>query len=429
MNPEFRRNTGNPGKSAADNDPAPSRTPARTAQPPAGGRDGADSGALPSNTAPYNCNLEYFKLLRFGVDSLYLSYPGEIVPEVNTRLKAMKLLAQSADRAEQSQAQYPIYGHVFEVKDKAPKGFAYILEDDAFRIQLSRSVKLPAAYVKLSSAYLAHVGVEDAERHLTVHLIPELITSSDFPNVSRIDLFVDFIWSGNTEWDRASWVTRGGGVDAYSEKGIFTGWVVGRGGSISARLYNKSLQSAKIEANHQLELWANAGWQAGTDVWRLEFQLRREVLIQLGLRKLPDVLRNLNGIWSYATTDWLKLTIPNPDDQTRSRWPIHPLWGYLSAVDWETNGGPLTRSYTPSRVPSDDKLFGMALSILVSFMAREGIENAYQGQQALMAALPAHFEGIARHLDLTFDEFLDQKLGIKARQFNTLLNNPRLAQE
>ena len=33
----------------------------------------SSEGTMPSNTVPYNCNTEYFKLLRFGVDNLYLS--------------------------------------------------------------------------------------------------------------------------------------------------------------------------------------------------------------------------------------------------------------------------------------------------------------------------------------------------------------------
>lgn len=405
-----------------ENPIAPSSAPARTAQPADGGRVGAKQDTTPSNTVSNNSNPEYFKLLRFGIDSLYLSYPGQIHPEIDTSLKALKLQAQSSDPVEQAKAQCPMVGHLFEVKDKAPKGFAYVLEDGAFRIQLSRSVKLPSAYVKISSAYLAHVGPEEAERVLTAELLPDLIEIRESPNVSRIDMYADFVWSGTKEWDREAWVTRASGIDAYSENTIFTGWVVGRGAAISARLYYKLLQAAKIGANYLIELWQQAGWQANEQVWRLEFQLRREVLKQLKVGKLPEVLANLNGLWSYATTDWLKLTLPNPEDKTRCRWPVHPLWAYLSSIDWETSGGNLTRTFDPARIPGDDKLLGMALSVLVSYMAREGIDDPYKGHEALMAALYAHHNRIAEKLGLTFDNYLDQKLGVKSRLFNTLRN-------
>lgn len=423
MKPKDCRDTGKPVADQQHQDPAPSQSPARGAKRPAGGGGWVELDTQPSNTVSNNCNGAYFKALRWGVDSLYLSYPGELLPQVDQRLTALKLMAQSANPVEQSFAQYSFGDHLFEVKSMAPRGFAFLLEDNAFRIQLSRSTKLPAAYVKISSSYLAHVGPRKAADALQV-LIDALILPREAANVSRIDCYVDFVWPGSMEWNRDAWVTRGGSIDAYSEGGVFTGWVVGRGGVISARLYYKLLQAAKIGSDYLLTLWEQGGWKPPEHVWRLEFQLRREILSQHGLAKLDAVLDNLNGLWSYATTEWLKLTIPNPDDQTRSRWPIHPLWGYLSSIDWETEGGPLTRSFTKARVPGDKKLFSMALSVLVSYMAREGIEDPLEGYQALITALYAHHSKIAEHLGLSFDVYLDQKLAIKGRQYNTLGTYP-----
>ena len=34
-------------------------------------------------------------------------------------------------------------------------------------------------------------------------------------------------------------------------------------------------------------------------VWRLEFQLRREVLVQLGIRSFASLIQNQGGIWGY----------------------------------------------------------------------------------------------------------------------------------
>ncbi|MBI5920890.1 MAG: replication initiation factor [Betaproteobacteria bacterium] len=404
------------------NELAPARPDARAART---GRTGAGRDAPPSNTASHKCNLDYFQPLRWGVDSLYLTYPGIIFPEVDTRLKNLKKIAQSSETHEQAQAQYQIGDHIFEVKDKAPRGFAYVLEDGAFRIQISRSSMLPCAYVKISSGYLAHVGPANAEESFCA-LVNELIDGTDSPKVSRIDLFVDFASSECMEWDRQAWVTRASDVDSYSEKGIFTGWVVGKGGIISARLYFKLLHAEKIGTHYLLELWRESGWDGVTPVWRLEIQLRRELLNQFGLSGLPQVLNHLNGLWSYATTEWLRLTLPSQEDKTRSRWPVHPLWGYLSSIDWETDGGPLTRSYTPSRVPGDNWLLPHAESVFIAFMAREGIADLYQAQEALMTAVYNHLNEKANGLGLSFDAYIAERLAIKTRQFNTILNNPSL---
>ncbi|MBL0206526.1 MAG: replication initiation factor [Propionivibrio sp.] len=397
-----------------------------------GGQEGAEPGrkdATPSNTASYNCNIPYFKALRWGVDSLYVSYPGELLPDVLDRLKVLKALAQSQEPGLPSQAQYRVGSHIFEVKDKGAQIFPYVLEDGAFRIQLARPSKtVPMAYVKVSSAYLAHVGPVEAEKALHA-LLSELGTIKESANVSRIDLFVDFVTSECIEWDRHAWVTRAAAVNAYAVNETFSGWTVGQGGAMSARLYNKLLEIQKSGKDYLLDLWAAVGWHPGEPVWRLEFQVKRDVLTQKGLCKLDQVLSNLNGLWSYATTEWLRLTLPNEDDKTRSRWPVHPLWGYLSSVDWETNGGPLFRRFTPQRIPDNAKLFNLAFSNITAFMAREGITDFYDGQDAFMAALYDFHADKAHFLGLPFDDYVSEKVAIKARQFNTILNNPDLEAE
>src|SRR5450830_1713988 len=109
-------------------------------------------GASPSNTAPHNCNsLEKgkeerekengFRLFRVAVDSLYLSFPGEISPAIQATLIQLKAYAQSLDIQDQCKAQYPLGGHIFEVKDKGARMFPYVLEDNAYRIQFARAGK------------------------------------------------------------------------------------------------------------------------------------------------------------------------------------------------------------------------------------------------------------------------------------------------
>lgn len=133
---------------------------------------GAGGGdAPPSNTASHNSRDEYFKPLRWGVDSLYLSYPGKLSLEVEASLKNLKRLAQDQDPGKQAQAQYPLDSHLFEVKDKGASLFPYILDDNTFRIQLARPSKtVPMAYVKIASGYLSSISPVNAEKALNVLL-------------------------------------------------------------------------------------------------------------------------------------------------------------------------------------------------------------------------------------------------------------------
>lgn len=392
---------------------------------------GAGGGdAPPTNRASHNCNPEYFKPLRWGTDSLYLSYPGSLSAEVEARLKSLKQLAQDPDPSQQSQAQYPLGSHLFEVKDKGASLFPYILDDNTFRIQLARPSKsLPMAYVKIASGYLSSISPADAEKALYA-LLSDLGEIKGSPNVSRIDLFVDFVSFEDMEsWTRHAWLTRATGINAYAVDGKFSGWSIGTSGILSARLYNKRLEIEKSGKHYLFDLWRKVGWTEGEPVWRLEFEFKRETLTQRRLSSLDQVLGNLNGLWSYAMTEWLRLTLPNPDDQTRSRWPIHPLWGYLSAIDWETDGGPLLLRHSDARLPSKDRLFSMGLHTLISFMAGEGMTDLYRGQEAFITAVYAYHEEKAHELALPFDTYIAQKVALKGREFNTILNNPELEDE
>ncbi len=111
----------------------------------------SSAGAPPSNTAPYNCNFTY-QPLRWGIDSLYLSYPGELSGKYELELRTLKNIAQGPEH-EAAKAQIELCGHFFEVKDKSSGLFAFTLVDDAFMIRLSsgKSKKLPMAYVQVSS--------------------------------------------------------------------------------------------------------------------------------------------------------------------------------------------------------------------------------------------------------------------------------------
>lgn len=380
-------------------------------------------GTPPSNTVPSNCNSEYFKALRWGVDSLYLSYAGEVFPEMASKLQRLKEVAQSPEAYLQVTAQLGLDGHIFRVNDKGAPLFPFILEDNAFRLQVSRSSgRVPLAYVKISSEFLSHVLPDVAEESLR-RVVALLGVIAEPANVSRIDLFVDFVSPENMEgWDRSAWVTRARSTTAYSVDNKFSGWSIGLGGNISARLYDKTLEIEKSKKTYLHDLWKSSGWDGVSPVWRLEFELKRAVLTELGMSKLSEVLRNLNGLWSYATTEWLRLCLPNPEDLTRSRWPVHPLWGYLSSVDWETSGGVLSKRFNYARLPSDDKMFSMAFSMIVNYMAREGIHDFYDGSQAFEAAMYDYHNSKSLLIGQSFDGYVAERVAIKAREFNSILN-------
>lgn len=109
----------------------------------------------------------------------------------------------------------------------------------------------------------------------------------------------------------------------------FTGFAFGLGHHLSARLYNKSRECRVSRKGWFSEIWRrSAGYRApnghGTvngkmrahyDVWRLEFQLRREALREftvnveggwIDLSSWDDCAENLDNVWRYLSLHWLR---------------------------------------------------------------------------------------------------------------------------
>ncbi len=230
-------------------------------------------------------------------------------------------------------------------------------------------------------------------------------------------------------WGREAWITRASSISNYSEGGLFTGWMIGAGGTLSSRLYDKTQELKKSHKDYLKPLWQGAGWDGELPVWRQEFQYRRELLDQLGVVKLYQVLHHLNGLWSYATTEWLRLAIPDPGDRNRSRWPIHPLWVALASIDWEAHGGPLLARFSYDRAPSRDWVMRMGLSVLTSLMAMEGVYDFREGMNLLSLSLYNHHSSRAIFEGVSLDQYLVEKVQAKGRKYNTLSNLEEIPNE
>lgn len=314
-----------PGSNTTDSTAA-ERPSARTRAPraPDGREHGEDAqGTPPSNTVPLKYNPEKSKLLRFGVDSLYLSYPGMLSEDWDKKLARLKELAQQEDDLSQSIAQVTICEHLFEVRDKGAGRFSYVLVDNAYRIQASnsRSKSLPLAYVQISSEYLTHAGIEKAEEALR-HIVNTLGVVNEPANISRVDLFADFC--ADCEMDAfeplRDWVTRVETMSLHYSYGHFSGWSFGSGGDIVARLYDKTLEVEKKSHKFYLhELWKAAGWDGASQIWRMEFEAKRNALVSLQLPKLAHLLPNQAALWRYLTENWLRLTVPTESDSTLAK--------------------------------------------------------------------------------------------------------------
>ncbi len=372
----------------------------------------------PSNTAPVNCIDGEHNVFRAGVDSLYLSFTGDLSEEVEKKLIELKLLAQSDDPFEVARAIIELCNHRFEVFASGTKNFPYILKDGVFNIKVSRatSEKLPLAYVQISSEALTQSGLLPVVRELK-NILRHLGAYTTV-NVSRLDICCDFSTSvvfGQLSVD--SWISQSRKRHSYSEGENFSGYVFGQGSPISARLYDKTLEIRKSKKDYMKDIWWGEGWDRHSQVWRLEFQIRRSVLVEQGISSFDDLLAILNSLWRYATQNWLRLVLPG-EDKTRSRWPDHPLWIELQEVELGQGNQALLKRCRFNRIPDDRYRFINGLTGITSHMAIENIQTFKEAAPLFIEEAIGFHSWNSINTGEDIEAYCQRQAALKARRYN-----------
>ncbi len=385
------------------------------------------AGASLSNTAPAISIPGEVTVLLTGIDSLYVSYKGILSEEWDRRLLERKEAAQSENPEDRLQAQAEIGGHLFVVHDRGSGAFAYVISDNWFRISLARpSAKaLPVAYVQISSESLILEGMDHVLSDLGVilHSVAAIETG---PNVSRADIRVDFVTSADLRAISAeSWVARARDREQHFIGRTFSGWTIGLGGNVSARLYNKLLELEKSHKEYLRDIWTFCGWDGLAQVMRLEFQLERTALVEMGVRSVPDLLNQLPALWLYCTKDWLQLKTPSTSEATPTRWLDEPIWVDLSSA-WMNPREiqPAVRSRKQC-IPEDERIFVHGLGGITSFMASRSITDPAEGYLKYIAAARDFHSGPKSSLG----RYVKKKVLDKGRRYNTIRTRTKTAED
>jgi len=157
---------------------------------------------------------------------------------------------------------------------------------------------------------------------------------------SRVDLCLDLLLPEH-EWTPNlidSFVTRARDISPHFQYRELSGFSIGRG-KISARLYDKPREIAtKSHKDWMYDVWGISAVAEDHRIIRIEYQLRREVLIELSCRTWDQLCKHLGMLWKYCATCWLHLV----DDRSRhhTQQIVLPWWdvvasGFTGARDAE----------------------------------------------------------------------------------------------
>jgi hypothetical protein len=230
-------------------------------------------------------------VLSSGVDSLYVSFRGEV--EVS-RLNELEILKARAQETGHPQVVSLGSERVALVQATGWGSYRHWLRSGDFDVFVGQGRSLPAIYARVASSFIHEIGPSRALAELKSFVRLVLLSEVAEALCSRVDVYADFQGWVPRPHDYERFVTRSrrntSHVAIHYAGRHFTGFTFGRDAMV-ARLYDKSAEIA-----HSGKDWMRTIWGDRLDplrpVWRLEFQLRREVLAQCSLQDPDDVVES-----------------------------------------------------------------------------------------------------------------------------------------
>jgi hypothetical protein len=314
------------------------------------------------------------RVLLAGPDTLYFSCDLPISEAMRDRLNEEKATAQTL--ADERRVHCPEWLGARVCPQGAKGGYAFLIETEDFSIKLlgERIQNRPSVYLEMRS-YALHTHPEGPQgacgaalawvrEKLYADQPSKLVNdaiSFEAAKLSRADVHIDYQGGYAPSLDNVSeelrcFIRTGKTKGAlYFQGSRPTGYAFGKG-HVQARLYNKTLETKeKANESYAALLLAKNGesYDPDLDVWRLEFQLRREgakgfklyappeeeddeaeIEAELAAEELqhigtlPRFFARMHELMLFLTQHWLRLVEDN-GSANRSRWPTHPTWSAL----------------------------------------------------------------------------------------------------
>jgi fermentation-respiration switch protein FrsA (DUF1100 family) len=313
--------------------------------------------------------------LTSGVDALYLSGRAALSTDFLDHLNSLRLLADE----QEGPVEIVFAGLVMQMQPRKWGLYRYCLDHPYARFGFSPKDKIPAIRVQPRAEFLHGFGVENV-----VQWTRDLLESecgAVLLEVSRIDLFADFQGWKVTGDDRREFLCRADARNLFENAEEFNGLKIGKreSGTISARLYDKTIESTKSGTAYWKELWGEK-FDPASSVLRVEFELHREVLRQFGVTTPDEVLAATGAMWHYLAHEWLTHRVPT-SDVTRSRWPISGPWQAVQRA--RISGGSLgiERAYGAKQA-------GVLANLMPSLVGQLANFGALTGASSMIDLIP-----------------------------------------
>lgn len=259
---------------------------------------------------------------------------------------------------------------LFNVKGHGAKGYEWILDNSEYLLNIGNWYEpksRPSVMVYIKSETLWLQGPKQAVKNILAFISEQKGIIRDV-KLSRVDLCMDTLFPENL-WEKNIFdyrVTQStyGAMHFYHTH--LTGITFGKG-VLSARLYDKFIEiKQSSQKTWMFEIWGYDQPPKGKKIIRIEFQVRREAIKQLGLDKYSDLFRLQKNLWKYCTGVWLKFQ-DNPGRKSHQR-KTFPWWIEVqNGLSDSSSAYPLIRCQAMSQ--NQEQLYCQANGMLSSMAA------------------------------------------------------------
>lgn len=278
-------------------------------------------------------------VLRAGLDTVEVSFSGELSEESIEMLDDAKRRAQIAD------GPVPIRLGAVELM-MMPTAFgrwSWRVMEPRFSVVAKRKAGVGGVILQARFSSFGLTNEHPDLLWLVVRALVESLGNLKELGVARADVCVDVQGWIPSEADMKNVVCPASYRGTHGTAQNVQTYQFGKRDVL--RIYEKSAEILVTKKGWLREVWAcHPAYEPESPVWRVEYQATREVLRQVGICSTDSLLSDPSRLLDFGM-GWACLRAPT-GDKTKTRWPEDPRWTLVRTAVF--SGTPLQRR---TRVP------------------------------------------------------------------------------
>lgn len=351
----------------------------------------------PAATAP--------RLLLYGIDTLQCCY--YLVPNGSSGIdfEALGVIREQLRDARNQDPQPITLGSMefLLAAHGSASGYPFVLNNPDYRVELGE-FNNPSFHVTFRSEALWREPAASLNERFLAWAQSVGYVPAKPETLSRVDFCFDYDLP-EVDFDENAFVSLASKDSQHRENGQIQTFTFGRDGVV-LRVYDKI---AEIEQQSH-KTWFFELWGQEEGVWRIEWQVRKEMLRRFGIRTFGDLYDQSGDLLRYLASEHDVLKVPTKD-RNRSRWPVHPLWEDLKRKIAEFNAQGVYRSMDP-RAALEERIMRIGIS-LYGYQKQIAALRCVQRGNPFMSAEEARRE--SETLLRQCHDPLDWKIGVGKR--------------